>query len=38
MDLGGEQVDVDAVVGEKIAIELADGNGTQQRRRAQRIG
>jgi hypothetical protein len=31
VDFGGEQVEVDAIVGEKIAVPLAYGNGTQQR-------
>ena len=31
VNLGREQVEIDAVIGEKIAIALADGNGAQQR-------
>ncbi len=31
VDFGREQIEVDAVVGEKIAVALADGNGTEQR-------
>ena len=32
VDFGREQIEVDAVIGEKIAIALAYGNGTEQRR------
>ena len=32
VDFGREKIEVDAVVGEKIAVTLAYGNGTEQRR------
>ena len=38
MDLGREQVEIDAVVGEKISVPFAYGNGTQQRAGPRRTG
>ena len=38
MDFGWEQVEVDGIIGEKITVPLADGNGAQERRRPQHGG